>query len=260
MTKVSPELEPEMEQLLARVVPNFASKVKGASSKEIEELERIAGRPLPSYYRWFLSRMGRSMGPFAYNKMDFSAKTVLACYKNGTFKPDPRFFMIAHGTDPLDTVPLAYDLDHPARDDARVHLFDGTLDNLGAETLRELHADRILDMPVKTRPQRMSGILYYEEPEKKSSYYQPKKTIAKRLVPVMTQLGFTSPVPTGANRALYEREDAVLTGFTSLDKEDSTTLAISISARDEDEVRRLLTSVTGATGTKLDYPDWDPPL
>ncbi|PRP93717.1 hypothetical protein ENSA7_81450 [Enhygromyxa salina] len=40
------DLEPELDELLLRIVPNLASQWRGAT-------EQIAGRPLPRFYRWF---------------------------------------------------------------------------------------------------------------------------------------------------------------------------------------------------------------
>lgn len=259
MEALGPELEPEMEALLARVDPDFARKVQGATTREIAELEKIAGRPLPRYYRWFLWRMGRKMGPFAW-RLDFSARTVLARSKSASFKPDPRFLLIALGTDPLDPLSLAYDLDRPLRDDARVCRFDGepNLDDLSAETLRELHADRILLTKTKARPQWGGGVFFYEPP--KTAYPQPRKTVAARLRPVMTQLGFTSPIETGPYRVLWERPDAALVASSTLANELPEQMGFHLGAGDDVEVQKILKTVTAGSGLRVDYFDWDPPL
>lgn len=43
--------------------PDLAAALKGASDSEINELEKLWGRPLPEDYRTFLSLMGKDTGP-----------------------------------------------------------------------------------------------------------------------------------------------------------------------------------------------------
>ena len=54
--------EPEMEIFLLRLVPGLAEQWQGADEQDIDALTKIAGRPLPNFYRWFLSRMGKKYG------------------------------------------------------------------------------------------------------------------------------------------------------------------------------------------------------
>ena len=54
-----------MEQFVDYVTqwePDFANRIRGATSSEIGELEKLAGRPLPQTYRAYLSRLGRNDG------------------------------------------------------------------------------------------------------------------------------------------------------------------------------------------------------
>ncbi|WP_239014818.1 SMI1/KNR4 family protein [Archangium violaceum] len=69
-----------MEEFLLRVVPNLGQQWRGATPDAIARIEQMAGRPLPPFYRWFLSRMGQSMGRLAYPSLDFSAQRVLERY------------------------------------------------------------------------------------------------------------------------------------------------------------------------------------
>lgn len=251
---IGPELEPEMERLLARLVPNYASQVEGASLREIEAIEAIAGRPLPGYYRWFLWRMGRSMGPFAYRSLDFSIARILDCYDKGTFKRDPRFLMIGYETDSIYPAHMAYDFDHPARDDARVTVYmDGKprLKDQSHETLREMHAyAALLGTHVSSQPQRVSAVLYDEQ----------KQSVAQQLSLVMAKLGFASPIKTGAYCVLYEREDAALIGSTTLARDVPASLGIRLGARHQLEIRSILGAIVSETGVEFDLDEWDPPL
>jgi hypothetical protein len=249
---LGPELEPEMERLLTRLLPDFTSQVEGATPDEIEAIERLAGRPLPRYYQWFLWRMGRNMGPFAYRSLDFSAQRILAAYEDGTFEPDPRFLMIGYESDPLYPVHIAYDLDHPARDDARVTRFDlePLLHDKSFETLREMHAYGLLLRKYSTQAQRLGAVLYDDQ----------DSHVAALLVPVLAQLGFTSPIETGPYCTLYEREDAVLVGCTRLTREVPGSQPISLGARNQGEIRSILGTITTETGLEVDIDEWDPPL
>lgn len=250
---LGPDLEPAMERLLARLVPDFTPQVEGATPDEIEALERLAGRPLPQYYRWFLWRMGRNMGPFAYRTLDFSAKRILACYEDGTFKPDPRFLVIGYETDPIHPVHVAYDLDYPARDDARVTRFDGEpfLHDQSFETLREMHAyGLLLRLKYPNQAQRLGAVLYDDQ----------DSNVAALLVPVLAQLGFTSPIETGQHCTLSEREDAVLVGCTRLTQDVPGSLPVSLGARNQAETRSILGTISLETGLEVDIDEWDPPL
>jgi hypothetical protein len=251
--QLGPDLEPEMERLLTRLVPDFTSQVEGATPDEIEAIERLAGRPLPQYYGWFLWRMGRNMGPLAYRSLDFSAQRVLASYENGTFKPDPRFLMIGYETDPIHPLHIAYDLDYPARDDARVTRFDGEpfLHDQSFETLREMHAyGLLLRLKYPTQAQRLGAVLYDDQ----------DSNVAALLVPVMAKLGFTSPIETGPYCTLYEREDAMVVGCTRLTQDVPGSQPISLGARSQAEIRSILGTITTETGLEVDIDEWDPPL
>jgi hypothetical protein len=81
-----PAVEPSLEALLLRVVTHLAAGWQGASAHEVAEIEAVAGRPLPAFYRWFLSRMGKSMGPMSYPTVDFSAQGVLEAYASGSIE------------------------------------------------------------------------------------------------------------------------------------------------------------------------------
>lgn len=250
--RLGPELEPEMEQLLARLVPDFTSQVEGATADEIDAIERLAGRPLPRFYQWFLWRMGTDMGPLAYRSLDFSARRVLAAYEDGTFKPDPRLLMIGYETDPIYPVHIAYDLDHPVRDDARVTRAAGEplLDDLSFETFREMLAYGVLSRArLLDHAQRLEAVL-----SDKSA-----RAVASQLAPVMATLGFTSPIETGEYCSLFEREDALLVGFMYLGSSPAMQ-ATSLGAPSQAEIRRILGAITSETGLEVDIDEWDPPL
>jgi hypothetical protein len=97
-------------------VPGLAEQWRGAAPDEVEQLERLAGCPLPRFYRWFLSRMG----PLAHPSQGFSARRVLDCYARKIVTPHPRFLLIGYESDEMMPLHAFHDLDAPARGDATV--------------------------------------------------------------------------------------------------------------------------------------------
>jgi len=196
-----------MEELLLRLVPDLASQWQGATEDEIEQIERIAARPLPRFYRWFLMRMGHSMGPIAYPSLDFSAQKVLSCYAEVLFVPHSRFLMIGHETEEMMPLHVLYDFEHPARDDARVtkrHAMGGAIHDQ-FETFREMIAWGEFWMSrVNKFPQRCMGSLVNRGGD-----------VVSLLDPVVKSLGFKTPILTGPCCTLYEGAHAAMVTNTT---------------------------------------------
>jgi hypothetical protein len=194
------DLEPELEELLLRLVPGLEQRWQGATPDEIDRVEHIAGRPLPRFYRWFLTRMGHGMGSIDYPRLDFSAPRVLACYREKLFLPHPRFLMIGYETSEQMPLHVLYDFDHPARDDARVtkrYPMGGALYDQ-FDTFREMLAWGVVwDHGVEPRPQRCVGM-----------FSDSGGDVLSHLDPVMKSLGFEAPIPTGRCCSVYHRADA----------------------------------------------------
>ncbi|WP_395805218.1 SMI1/KNR4 family protein [Archangium minus] len=202
MTESGTEVELGIDNLLFSIVPGLAEQWQGSTPEEIAQIERIAGRPLPSFYRWFLSRMGRSMGPLAYPTLDFSAQTVLACYADGLVTPHPRFLLIAYESDEMMSQHLFYDFNASTREDALVTKRDAEggelFDMFG--TLREMLArDALFRFRVCKMPQQCEGAVKGNNPD-----------FLSRLDSVMSSLGFTKPISTGRRCRLYDRPDAAM--------------------------------------------------
>lgn len=245
------DLEPEMEALSLRLVPDLEHQWEGAPQHEIDRIEAIAGRPLPRFYRWFLLRMGHSMGPIAYPRLDFSAPKVLSCYAEGLFSPNPRFLMIGHESDEGMPLHVLYDFEYPARDDARVikrHAMGGAAYGQ-FDTFREMIAwGEVYDHGVRTHPQRCVGMF------KDSGGH-----VRSHLDPVMRSLGFEMPVAAGPRCAIYLRSDAAMVTRASLDNEPRRHV-FRLGAADQGRIRRILGEVTSETSLELVIDEWDPPL
>ncbi|QRK11757.1 SMI1/KNR4 family protein [Archangium violaceum] len=241
-----------MEDFLLRVVPGLAEQWQGSTPEELAQIERIAGRPLPPFYRWFLTRMGQSMGPLTYPRLDFSARRVLTCYTEELVEPHPRFLLIGYNSDDMMPLHVFYDLDLAARADARVtkrHARGGALHDQ-FETFREMLAYRALSsFRIDRMPQRCRTIVTGDEPD-----------ILSHLDPVMDRLGFTRPVPTGPHCGLYERHDAAMVCTKIPRDKPEAVMVFRLGGSASGTLRRIQGAIATESALRLDVREWAPPL
>ena len=245
-------IEIEMESFLLRVVPGLAEQWKGCTPDEIAQIERIAGHSLPSFYRWFLSRMGQSMGLLAYPTLDFSSQRVLTCYTEKLVEPDPRFLLIAYESDEMMPLHLFYDFNAPAREDALVTKRDAQGGQLydSFETLREMLAwGALFFFRVGKMPQQCKGLLKGGHPD-----------FLSHLDPVMSNLGFTKPIPTGPLCRLYEKPDAAMicNGVPRAGLDDR--VSFTLGGSNAGSLRRILGKMVTESSLELEVYKWTPAL
>ena len=245
-------LEPEMEDLLLKSVPGLAEQWQGTTPDVIARIELLAGRSLPLFYRWFLTHMGQSMGLLAYPRLDFSARRVLACYTEKLVVPHPRFLLIGHESNEMMPLHIFYDLDSPARADARVtkrHARGGELHDQ-FETLREMLAwGAFSSYRVGKMPQRCKGILTCDHPD-----------VLSLLDPLMINLGFRKPIPTGPFCGLYERRDTAMICSSTPRNEPEGIQAFSLGGTDAGTLRRILGSIATESSLEVEVNEWTPAL
>jgi hypothetical protein len=233
------------------LVPDLSSQWKGATDADLEQIEQIAGRPLPDFYRWFLLRMGVSMGSIAYGTTDFSAAKVLSCYEEGLFSFDRRFLMIGYESDEMMPLHLLYDFDHPVREDAHVgrRLATGGALHTSFETLREMIAWGVCAAKrIEVLPQRCIGVLSDSD-----------KNVLTQLGPVVGSLGFETPVPTGPYCAVYEGAHSAMISKCTPDVEPEFHV-FRLAGNDAASLRRVLGEIVTETSLQVDIREWDPPL
>jgi hypothetical protein len=244
-------LEPALEALLLRIVPQLGEHWLGATPSEVAEIEAIAGRPLPEFYRWFLSRLGTSMGPMRYPTVDFSAQGVLSAYASRAIEPDARFLLIGHERDELMPLHYFYDLDRPARGDALVVRMLTPRDERHEqfETFREMLAwGELWAQRIEPAPQQCRGTLRVAS-----------GTLHAALAPVLTRQGFSTPIETGELCGLFERADATLIcSGTPSDRLESQ--ACGLGGRDAATLAQLLDALTRESGVEATLSAWSPPL
>ena len=245
------DLEPETEALLLRLLPELPLHWHGASEEEIARMEAIAGRPLPRFYRWFLSRMGREMGPITYRSLEFSVAKVLSCYDAGLVRPNPRFLLIGYENDEVMPLHLFYDFDFPARDDARVvkrHFLGGPIYN-SFDTFREKLAwGEFLVSRVEKLPQRCEGS------------FRGTGDVVKGLDSVMESLGFKKLIPTGDCCALYDREDAAMSISRTPAEPPNLLHFFDLAGPTTGMLRRILGTIGMETRFDIEIESWTPPL
>lgn len=244
-------LESEFEALLERLVPGGLSQASGSPPEELAQLERLAGRPLPEFYRWFLSRFGRDMGPFAYPTLDFTTKRVLSAYQQELVSREKRFLLIAFETDTAMPLHLFYDLEAPNRSDALI--FESALNGKNRtnrfETLREMLAwSELLKHGVNSRSQRCEG-----------SFGDDDSEVYEKLDPVMKQLGFTAQTFTGRCCRLYDRNDASMVCRSQPDG-DAAFQYFDLGGPNASVVRKILGAVAADSGLEVEVNSWDPEL
>jgi hypothetical protein len=238
--------EAQLEALLLDAIPDLATTWRGASPEQVAAIEQHAGRPLPAFYRWFLSKMGGSMGEAGYDNADFTASRVLAWYQEQT-SPVPRnLLFIGYDSDEILPMHFYYDLDLPARDDARVvRLVSPEGDRSDRfETFREQIAwTALLSYRVEPRAVSRAGLFIGEDDD-----------FTAQLQPLLMRLGFSQPVQTGVVCGFYDRTDATLI-YSGSPSERSAMRTFDIGCDDEGTLRQILGAI--GTETKLEI-DLDP--
>lgn len=225
-------VEPDLERFLARLVPGIDQDWQGATADEIAAIEAIAGRPLPPFYLWFLTRMGRDMGALVFATVDFSPARVLECYREEIITPDPRYLLIGYETDEIVPMHVWYDLDRPNRDDALV-LRQGIgdpLTQLEFETFREMLAWKaLLNNKIQVYPYRCEGEFRSDGPD-----------VYARLDRVIDALGFERPIPVGRFCGIFDRPDAAMVCSVTPRNTREKLLFFELAAEDPGTLRKIL--------------------
>lgn len=245
------ELEPGMEELLRRHEPDLARQWKGATEAQIDKIEqivrKISGHDLPKFYRWFLMRMGQSMGPLSIPEMDYSAPTIISWYGDDFEDDGSKFFKIGHTSEEMMQLHMYYDFNYPARDDARLtrRAAEGGDDFRAFETFREMIASFVVKCSAMSSPVSCFGILMNNT----------GGDILPELDPVMDSLGFKKPaIPTGLRCGLYEGSQAIMDVSTAPDLVTHIS-GFCLGGSDANILRNILGTIATETDFTLDVED-----
>lgn len=194
------DLEPELETFIQRMLPARAAARRGATQREIDAIEQLAGQPLPRCYHWFLATMGHCTGAVTNYIWDFTAPTILLNHAEGGYRPNPRRHVIGCSTDGMMPLALCYDLTQQAAGDALVLIGRVESEHVYFGSLRELIAYGIvITHAVDTRAPGWSG-----------TFDCPVDQVLVHLERSMNELGFEAPIPTGQRCRIHQREDVLL--------------------------------------------------
>ncbi|MEM7156594.1 MAG: hypothetical protein AAF799_27350 [Myxococcota bacterium] len=250
---MSQVLEPELEALLLRLVPNLEKEWAPAPQEILEELEdrvELTGHDFPQCHQWFMSKMGGSVGALEPSLGGFTAAKVLEAYESATVDLGPKQFLIGRMPDPLMPLDVFYDFEHPVRDDAlvcRAVVEAGPVVKM-IETFREYIAvQALMNHRVMTAPQRCFG-----------AFVTSSSGMGEKLDEVMGTLGFTTPVATGSYCGLYETEDMTMVARATITPENEGIRVFHVSGPSVTAIRRLLGEIATATTFQVDADEWTP--
>jgi hypothetical protein len=245
-------LEPELEALLLRIVPNLAHEWSGASPEEIEEIEDrfdVRGHEVPPFYRWFLSRLGGRVGALHPMLRGFTAASVLEAYHSGSVRLSRTQVLIGRMPDPLMPLDVYYDLTCPMRGDALVTttVMESGPERNAAETFREwLAAGAFRGFRVLQAPHSCFG-----------AFVDAGGGVAEQLDAVMSALGFTNPLSaSGPYCRLYEREEVTMVAKSSVEPSSLGILVFDIGGPSVASIRRVFGEIGTKTSLQIDVDRW----
>lgn len=245
-------VELDLERFLIRLVPGIDQDWLGATEDQIAEIEALAGRPLPPFYRWFLARLGGDMGALTFASVDFSAARVATCYRDEIEIREPRYLLIGYQNDPVVPMHIWYDLDSPNRGDALV-LSREIGDAYGQpdfETFREMLALKaLLNFKVRAMPFRCEG-----------SFKSDGSDVRVHLDRAIDLLGFERPVPTGSFCGVFDRPDAAMICSITPRSTPESTLFFELAGEDPGTLRKILGVVATQAQLEVQIDGWDPPV
>lgn len=233
--------QPELELLLERYVPDMASRWSRASDADIAALETLAGGPLPDCYLWMLQRLGRGWSDIAYGSLDLSARTVVQAHARELFPPHEGRLGIGIDTDPWQPQLRYLDLEAAADGDAPVLVADPDDGELSVEyeTLRAFigvaafNGHRLRPMPVK-----LEGVFLGSD----------GSAVLDELEPLVEDLGFRSPLATGAYCTIYDDGEVALSSYCKPSPQHRfDVLPFRLGADTEAALRKLLGIITTST-------------
>lgn len=245
------DLEPELEALLLRWVPDMSSRWRSASEPDIEAIERIAGCELPRCYRWLLLRLGEGWDDIGFGTHDFSARTIVQGHARGVFPPHEGMMCIANDTAEWQPQLRYYDLAHPAKEDAPVFMAGPEEADFMPEfqTLRELIASATFNNHrIQPMPFQCTGLLVAED----------QGDALQVLAPLFDELGFSVPVPCGPLCLLYDDGTLAFSSYRNPARRTPYVLPFRLGGPSLGALRRLLGLVSTSTSLVTENLRWTP--
>jgi hypothetical protein len=248
MSPLIPHVEPELEALLLRVAPDIVKRWKPATPEQIAEIEGFAGRPLPPFYRWYLSRMGQDNGRIAAPFVDFDVARVLEYYREGEVARDDGLLLIGIDEDDISQAHPFYELYRPLRDDCLVGTkeLDEPHIRRQYETFREMIAwGAFFRWRVRKFDHQCLGMAASED----------GGAVAGRLKKHMRDIGFSEPVTGGDYFGIFDRADAAMASSAPMSLPPHT-FGFTLGGDHVASMRRVLGELGLGTGLKISVDEW----
>jgi hypothetical protein len=245
------DLEPELEALLSKWVPDMSSRWRSASEPDVEAIERIAGGELPRCYRWLLQRLGEGFGEIGFGTLDFSARAIVAGHARGAFPTHEGMMCIAKDTAEWQPQLRYYDLAHPAKDDAPVFVAgpeEGEFEP-EYESLRELVGSAVFkNHRLGLMPFRCEGLLVAED----------KGDALEVLAPLLDERGFRAPIRCGPLCLLYDDGALAFSSYRSPAWPTPYLIPFDLGGPSQEALRKLLGVVVTSTSLVIENLRWTP--
>lgn len=238
-----------LEAFFRSLDPEWRTQCQGAEPEEILRLEGAAQLPLPGFYRWFLTRMGASMGSFYYRTKDFTVPTLIASYEEGEVERSDRFLLIARSFAPNLSLHAFYDFDWRTGEDARVVVAEEPEDCCSPqfESLKDMLCwGFFYSHRVQRCSCRCSGVFVSSEDD-----------VNQRLMPALSRIGFTAPVELSSSCGVYEKHGVSLVTASSLSGSPAVH-AFNLGGGTQGVLRRILGEIALRSGLKVEVLEWDP--
>lgn len=243
-------LEPQLESLLLRWVPNMSSRWQSTSQEDMEVIVHYAGGRLPNCYEWMLRRLAGGFASIGFGALDFSARTLIDGHRRGLFPHHEGMTCIAVDTS-IDQPQLRYyDLAHQKDGDAMVFIAGPEEGEIEPEfqTLRELIGTAAFDnFRLSSMPFRCKGLL--ETPG--------DQDVAVAVLPLLEAQDFRPQVPCGPFCLLYDNGSAAFSSFRSPAWPPTThVMPFALGATSSASLRSIMGHVAAATDVKIRNIEW----
>lgn len=241
-------LEPELELLLSRWVPDMKSLWQSASVTDIAALEKIAGTELPRCYRWMLQRLGNGLSDISYDGIDFSARRIVEGYTRNEFRNYNGMICIAHDTNMECAQERYYDVTNPTEGDASVYTIGPEKDEitLEFESLRCLIAFSVFNnYRVQPMAQHCEGV-----------FRTKNSNVFEELFPVISDLGFLSPIPKNPHVHLFDNGTIAFYSYRSPERYRMNSIPFTLGGPSTAALRSFLGIVLHSTSIELFGLEW----
>ncbi|MDC0712058.1 SMI1/KNR4 family protein [Stigmatella sp. ncwal1] len=241
----------ELIELLSQYDPSYPRHLRGVSSEELAELERLVGRPLPERLRGFLRLMGRESGDWLSAEVRVRFDAIWQFYlEKERHRLSPRYiFIAAREQSPDRTYFCDCGLLAEAEDCQVVYVRQGMALHRGGSFAFSFPSLKDMLFREAFQSKRMAILPYRAvlRPADRTADYGAAETAAmvmEELADLMPRLGFQRLPQTSALNPLFERGDAALSAHNASDPGDMCVVLATANERERDRLLEALMDTT----------------